>query len=94
MAWPRSSVVGAERVPNPAQSLDDPPRPSRRSRLARWLLVIGLAMVALALGTDVLGSARPLIGGLGLNAAIVGAIFSLEWLVPRLRKHLPPWLGW
>ncbi|MEO8468860.1 MAG: hypothetical protein ABI573_04245 [Chloroflexota bacterium] len=62
--------------------------------MGRWLVVAGLVMVAAALGTDVLGSARPFIGGLGLNAAIVGAIFSLEWLVPHLRKHLPPWLGW
>lgn len=79
--------------------IDDPPAgtsppPTRRSRVGPWLIVAGLVMVALALGTDVLGSATPLIGGLGLNAAIVGAIFSLEWLVPRLRKHLPPWLGW
>ncbi len=57
------------------------------------LTLIGLALVAIAV-------ARPdttlfaALGGLGLNATIVGLFFVVRPLVGRLRRLLPPWLPW
>ena len=57
------------------------------------LVAIGLALLAIAI-------ARPdaaqltVLGGLGLNATIVGLLFVVRPLVRRLRDRLPPWLLW
>jgi len=57
------------------------------------LTLIGLALVAIALsGFDTASFAA--LGGLGLNAAIVGLFFVLRPLGRRVRRHLPPWLPW
>jgi len=57
------------------------------------LTVIGLALVALALASADSGLSAVL-GGLGLNAAIVGLFFVLRPFAGRLRRRLPPWLPW
>jgi hypothetical protein len=57
------------------------------------LTVIGLALVTIALAsTDSRLSA--VLGGLGLNPAIVGLFFVLRPFAGRLRRWLPPWLPW
>ena len=57
------------------------------------LALIGLALVASdAMRSDT--AAFAVVGGLGLNAAIVGLFFVVRPLFRRLRRHLPPWLPW
>lgn len=57
------------------------------------LILIGLALIAIAVARSDAALFGAL-GGLGLNAAIVGLFFVLKPLVGRLRRYLPPWLPW
>ena len=57
------------------------------------MTLIGLAFVAIdAMKSDT--GAFAVMGGFGLNVAIVGLFFVVRPLFRRLRRHLPPWLPW
>jgi hypothetical protein len=55
--------------------------------------VIGCTLVALAVARLDTALSTPL-GGLGLNATIVGLFFVVRPLARRLRRLLPVWLPW
>ncbi|HVA85364.1 MAG TPA: hypothetical protein VNF73_03485 [Candidatus Saccharimonadales bacterium] len=70
-------------------------RNDRLGRIGAGLTLVGAAVL---IGVDALqghlGGFAFVIGGLALNALIVGpALFARRW-IPRLRKWLPGWLGW
>ncbi len=54
--------------------------------------IVGLMVVIVFQGT--IGGAVPLLGGLALNAAIVGPALIARRFGPRLLAKLPRWLGW
>ncbi|MEK6720994.1 MAG: hypothetical protein AABZ33_10045 [Chloroflexota bacterium] len=74
------------------------PPETRRGGLERVGLALtvgggaGLAAVFLLQGQ--LGGFAPLIGGLALNAAIVGPVLIARRAAARLGRRLPRWLGW
>lgn len=71
------------------------PWPDRIELVGAILTVVGIAvLVGVLLLQDRVGAATPLVGGLALNAAIVGPVLAARRLGPRLRERLPPWLGW
>ncbi len=81
--------------PGQTPATKDEPWPDRLERVGAVLTVVGIAALAgVLLLQDQLGGATPLIGGLALNAAIVGPMFAGRRLAPRLRDRLPRWLGW
>jgi hypothetical protein len=55
--------------------------------------MIGFVLVAVAVATPDPGRSAP-IGGVGLNALIIGLFFVVRPLGGRLRRLLPPWLPW
>lgn len=57
------------------------------------LTIAGIALVVVALARPADGQ-MAVLGGLGLNMAIVGSFFSLRSQVSRLRARLPRWLPW
>ncbi len=57
------------------------------------LTLIGLAFVAIAVARSD-AALFATMGGLGLNATIVGVFFVLRPVAGRFRKHLPSWLPW
>lgn len=74
------------------------PQGSGRVKLERIGLVLtvgGVAvLVAIFLLQGLLGGFVPLIGGLALNAAIVGPALMARPAATRLGRRLPRWLGW
>jgi hypothetical protein len=71
------------------------PRRVGLERIGLALTVGGLAvLVAVVLLQDLLGGSAPLIGGLALNAAIVGPALMARRAAARLSRRLPRWLGW
>lgn len=71
------------------------PWPDRIERVGVILTVVGIALLVVVLVLqDGVGTATPLVGGLALNAAIIGPVLAARRLGPRLRKRLPSWLGW
>lgn len=74
------------------------PQGSGRVKLERIGLVLtvgGVAvLVAVVLLQGPLGGLAPLIGGLALNAAIVGPALMARRAATRLGRRLPRWLGW
>lgn len=71
------------------------PRGRRRRILAVGLVAGGALAIALTFAAPaIVGAAGPLIGGLGLNALIVGVFVAVREPAARLRRRLPPWLPW
>ncbi|MBI3752037.1 MAG: hypothetical protein HY263_10350 [Chloroflexi bacterium] len=74
------------------------PRPPSRDVLpiiGVVLTIAGLAGLVLVLAApDVVGGASGLIGGLALNAFIVGPALILRRFESTLRRLIPPWLPW
>lgn len=54
--------------------------------------IVGL--VAVFLFQESISGAVPLLGGLALNAAIIGPALIARRFGPRLLAKLPRWLGW
>lgn len=74
------------------------PADPRHDRLERVGVVVTLGGIALLVAVFVLqgplGGFAPLVGGLALNATIVGPALVARRSVQRLAKRLPRWLGW
>jgi hypothetical protein len=54
----------------------------------------GAVLAAVFLLQDQLGGFVPLVGGLALNATIVGPALMARRAAGRLGRRLPRWLGW
>jgi hypothetical protein len=66
---------------------------SASSRVGAALTVAGAGLLAVAIAWPH-AAAAPLLGGLGLNALIIGPFFAARPLFRRIRDRLPPWLPW
>ena len=74
------------------------PPETRRVGLERVGLALtvggGAALAAVFLLQGQLGGFAPLVGGLALNATIVGPALMARRVAGRLGRRLPRWLGW
>lgn len=74
------------------------PAEAHRDRMERVGLVLTVGgvtiLLAIFLLQGVLGGFAPLIGGLALDAAIVGPALMARKVAARLSRRLPRWLGW